>query len=216
MSVFCSLAQRLGLEAYPCAYPYHVYVFVYETKASHFYLNPHENADPIFQDELEARLQEMGIAITPASIDKFLRPAPTVELVLRNARNILRNAPHARRHQPTDEGPESEINVDAAEYAALFAIALLSSAWTTRILEPLCRCLQESFPTDVGFIETYILPLVDPESRPARLLRTICVALRNEDGMARKIKRRSSLENRGVLTIRLPSRNHGLDDQHDS
>ncbi|KAF3926778.1 hypothetical protein ABW21_db0208913 [Orbilia brochopaga] len=141
----------------------------------------------------------MGIAVTPTNIEKFLRPAPTIELVLRNARNVLRNTLHARRHRPTDGNSQADINIDAAEYAALFAIALLSSTWTTRILEPLCRCLQESFPTDVGFIESYILALAAPESRPARLLRTICVALRNEDGMARKVKRRFSIENNDVL-----------------
>ncbi|KAF3927219.1 hypothetical protein ABW20_dc0105856 [Dactylellina cionopaga] len=193
-TIFCSLAHRLGLDAYPCAYPYHVYVLIREPNNQHFYMNPHDGVDLIFQPELEIKLQEMGITINQENITKFLRPATTKELVLRNARNILRNTPQARRHL-TSGFPQPEINIDAAEYAALFSIALLSSAWTTRILEPLCRSLQESFPLDVGLIEKYIIPLANPESRPARLLKTICGALRNEDGMIRKAKRRSLPEN---------------------
>ncbi|KAF3912795.1 hypothetical protein AA313_de0200100 [Arthrobotrys entomopaga] len=198
-TIFCSLAQRLGLEARPCAYPYHVYVLVRESDNFHFYMNPHDGTDLVFQSELETRLQDIGVELTQDNIAKFLHPATTKELVLRNARNILRNTPYARRRQRSDGHVEPEINIDAAEYAALFAIALLSSTWTTRILEPLCRCLQESFPLDVGLIENYIIPLANPESRPARLLKTICGALRNEDGMMRRSRRRSSPENRGVL-----------------
>ncbi|KAF3309509.1 hypothetical protein TWF173_010788 [Orbilia oligospora] len=197
-SIFCSLANRLGLEARPCAYPYHVYALVRETESSHFYVNPHDSVDIVLQPELERRLEEIGVTITSETISKYLHPATTKELVLRNARNILRNTPRARR-QLVDDQLELSINIDAAEYAALFAIALLSNTWTTRILEPLCRCLQESFPLDVGLIEKYIVPLAGPSSRPARLLQTICIALRNEDGMLRKPKLRSLAENRGVL-----------------
>ncbi|RVD81711.1 uncharacterized protein DFL_009561 [Arthrobotrys flagrans] len=152
----------------------------------------------VFQPELESRLEEIGVTITPETVSKYLHPATTKELVLRNARNILRNTPRARRHL-LDVRLDPGINIDAAEYAALFAIALLSNTWTTRILEPLCRCLQESFPLDVGLIEKYIVPLAGPSSRPARLLQTICIALRNEDGMVRRPKSRSLAENRGVL-----------------
>ncbi|KAK6523971.1 hypothetical protein TWF281_001928 [Arthrobotrys megalospora] len=197
-SIFCSLAKRLGLEAHPCAYPYHVYALVREAESSHFYVNPHDGTEVVLQPELENRLQLIGVTVTSETITKYLHPAATKELVLRNARNILRNTPRARRHL-VDDRLDPGINVDAAEYAALFAIALLSNTWTTRILEPLCRCLQESFPLDVGLIEKFIVPLAGPGSRPARLLQTICIALRNEDGMVRKPKLRSLGENRGVL-----------------
>ncbi|KAK6339519.1 hypothetical protein TWF718_008926 [Orbilia javanica] len=197
-SIFCSLARRLGLETHPCAYPYHVYALVRETETSHFYVNPHDSIDIVFQPELESRLEEIGVNVTSETISKYLHPAATKELVLRNARNILRNTPRARRHL-LDDRLDPGLNIDAAEYAALFAIALLSNTWTTRILEPLCRCLQESFPLDVGLIERYIVPLAGPSSRPARLLQTICIALRNEDGMIRRPKLRSLVENRGVL-----------------
>ncbi|KAK6352700.1 hypothetical protein TWF730_009511 [Orbilia blumenaviensis] len=197
-SIFCSLAGRLGLETHPCAYPYHVYALVRETESSHFYVNPHESTEVVLQLDLESRLEDIGITVSPETINKYLHPATTKELVLRNARNILRNTPRARRHF-LDDRQDPGINIDAAEYAALFAVALLSNTWTTRILEPLCRCLQESFPLDVGLIEKYIVPLAGPGSRPARLLQTICIALRNEDGMVRRPKLRSLTENRGVL-----------------
>ncbi|KAK6498557.1 hypothetical protein TWF481_011145 [Arthrobotrys musiformis] len=197
-SIFCSLARRLGLEAHPCAYPYHVYALVRETESSHFYVNPHDSIDIVLQSELESRLEEIGVSITSENVRKYLHPATTKELVLRNARNILRNTPRARRNL-VDDQLDLSINIDAAEYAALFAIALLSNTWTTRILEPLCRCLQESFPLDVGLIEKHIVPLAGPGSRPARLLQTICIALRNEDGMVRRPKLRSLAENRSVL-----------------
>lgn len=201
-AIFCSVASRLGLEAYPCAYPYHVYALVRDAASSHFYVDPHTGSDIVSQDELEARLEDIGIGITPENILKFLRPATAQDLVLRNARNILRNTPYARRK--VHEKDQALVNIDAAEYASLFAIALFANSWTTRILEPLCRCLQESFTLDVGLIETHIIPLAELDSRPAKLLRTICVALRNEDRMIKRPQKRSQPENTSVKVGQTP------------
>jgi len=192
-SIFCALASRLDIRAYPCAYPYHVYVLVRDENSSesHFYLDPHFGEKIISQEDLELRLQEMGITITPLIIAKYLEPASISELVLRSARNILRSTANAKQANLTTSASQfTLLNINAAEYASLFAIAILSNSWTIRILDPICRLLRESFPSDVAFLERYIAPIAGADSQAGRMIETLCLTLRSEDCVARKPRRR--------------------------
>src|SRR5205823_8347529 len=73
-AIFCALATRIGLRAYPCAFPYHVYTVVVDEKETFIYMDPFRNADEVLRDELESRLRDMGIPSTASNVDQYLRP----------------------------------------------------------------------------------------------------------------------------------------------
>ncbi|KAF4305814.1 F-box domain cyclin-like protein [Botryosphaeria dothidea] len=100
--IFCSVAERLGVEANPCGYPYHIYSIVQappemtldgapapdlETPDT-MYLDPFRSSQEVSRLDLEGQLRTMGASA--ASFATYLEAANPIEMVIRTARNIRR------------------------------------------------------------------------------------------------------------------------------
>lgn len=100
--IFCSVAERLGMEASPCGYPYHIYSIVQAQPnttldGAHapnsespdvMYLDPFRSTEEVSRLDLEGQLRSMGASA--ASFATYLEAANPVEMVIRTARNIRR------------------------------------------------------------------------------------------------------------------------------
>ncbi|KAF2086274.1 YccV-like-domain-containing protein [Saccharata proteae CBS 121410] len=148
VAIYCCIAQRLGLSASPCAYPYHVFGIVYAPAGQTLdgaplppgvesldamYVDPFRSTEEVSRSDLEAQLRVMGAS--PSTFDSYLGPADTRELVLRTARNIRRSVEEINRSAmltPHGSIPnpraDSEPDFDSAFYAALWAWLILDKA----------------------------------------------------------------------------------------
>lgn len=193
-AIYCSLATRVGLAAYPCGFPYHVLAIVRNEDGNYIYLDPFRgegNELPV--QGLEHQLSELGVG---ATMDEFLRPSPTTDIVLRTSRNILESL--RRAPGPSDIQQEAvEIDRHSALYAALTASALLGPRITLNVVQHMARRIQDEYSMDVQFFEEDIVPKL--EDRNAReLLLEMCGELRAEDSAQRPVSRRENLDGNDV------------------
>ncbi|EKG10770.1 F-box domain cyclin-like protein [Macrophomina phaseolina MS6] len=100
--IFCSVAERLGIEASPCGYPYHIYTIVQAPPEltldgarapgleapDTMYMDPFRSSQEVSRLDLEGQLRTMGASA--ASFATYLEAANPIEMVIRTARNIRR------------------------------------------------------------------------------------------------------------------------------
>ncbi|KAI9871733.1 MAG: hypothetical protein M1830_002521 [Pleopsidium flavum] len=221
-TIFCCVAQRLGLDARPCGIPFHVYAMVFPTKGSALdgkvlqegeagnpmYMDPFRSAQEIPIDTIKAQLSEMGA--TASSHSTFLQHSTITEIVLRSGRNIMNSVQYAHSSavaQHTNHGSHHLTMVsnfpdmESAFYGALWASILVgipsdgdgSVAATVRRRQYLPYILEHfetHFPTDIGLIERYIVPLFQHLPEYDQLSDTVRV-IRAGDTMPKQVKGRT-------------------------
>ena len=183
VAIFCAVAQRLGLDAQPCGFPFHVQAVIKAGKgqdldggqmdqhsaAQLMYMDPWNSAEETSQEELVARLKEMKVP--PSEFSKLLGASSTAEIVRRTARNIL-NSVKLLTH---DTGPGLSTTrsidlLDGAFYGALWALLMLTeddsvqaTSQRDRFIPHMVQHLEQRFQLDVPLFEEHVLSLIqDP------------------------------------------------------
>lgn len=141
VAVYCAVARRLGLDARPCGFLFHVYTLVFappnhdldgvyrpssSRELEHMYLDPFRSSDEVGLGDLIHVLREMGVP--PDEHRYFLSDTSTREMVIRTARNIMNSVQTIRQ---TEAGARQATwlhaypDVDHAFYATIWAMLLL-------------------------------------------------------------------------------------------
>ncbi|KAF2685657.1 F-box domain-containing protein [Lentithecium fluviatile CBS 122367] len=145
VAIYCALAKRLGLDARPCGFLFHVYTIVYAPKdytldgqyrptISHhrdfMYLDPFRSSDEVFQHDLRRVLREMGVPTNEH--EAFLADTSTREMVLRTARNIMNSVQTLRQTEANLHGINGNSSwagtfpdIDSSFYATIWAMLIL-------------------------------------------------------------------------------------------
>ncbi|OCK80559.1 F-box domain-containing protein [Lepidopterella palustris CBS 459.81] len=109
VAIYCSIATRLGLDARPCGYPFHVYGLVFSQKNKTLdgkdlssgksqevmYIDPFRSEQEVSEETLRKMLRDMGVP-DPEHYD-YLRQSSAREVVLRTARNIMNSCQTIRQ-----------------------------------------------------------------------------------------------------------------------
>ncbi|KAF2144599.1 uncharacterized protein K452DRAFT_223252 [Aplosporella prunicola CBS 121167] len=137
VAIFCAVAQRLGLDAKACGYPYHVYAIVTAppgrmldggalepgAPAQSMYLDPFRSAEETPRTDLESQLRSIGASADTHAL--YLTAADPVEMVLRTARNIRRAVDAMRQGRRLvyidNRFSGSNINIHSALHASIWA-----------------------------------------------------------------------------------------------
>lgn len=147
-AIYCCVAKRLGLEAYACGFPFHVYTIVSSPRGFDLdgngmplessdlkmimYMDPFQSDQETPVANLQAQLRTLGFP--DASHTHTLARATTSEIVLRTGRNILASVQDAHRAAVARHGHGGNDHVtlmssfpdmEGAFYAALWASLLL-------------------------------------------------------------------------------------------
>lgn len=143
VAIFCALAQRVGLDARPCGFLFHVYCLVYAPKQysldgeykpssseplAFMYLDPFRSSDEVRQTDLLRVLRDMGVPTVDHQT--FLSDTTTREMVLRTARNIMNSVQTIRQTQVGMHGINSAWldaypDMDNAFYATIWSMLML-------------------------------------------------------------------------------------------
>ncbi|CAI6338883.1 unnamed protein product [Periconia digitata] len=148
VAIFCALAKRLGLDARPCGFVFHVYCIVYAPKdydlnglykptssseLHSMYLDPFRSSDEVPSADLQRVLRQMGVP--SAEHTTFLSDTTTREMVLRTARNIMNSVQTIRQGNTSiDDGiawANSSPDIDTAFYATIWSMMILSPSTAT-------------------------------------------------------------------------------------
>lgn len=205
-AIFCSLATRIGLSAFPCGFPYHVLAIVKnEESGQYIYLDPFRgDGNELPLAGLENQLQMLGVG---EAKEEYLRPSATSEIVLRTARNILESLRHTAS---TNREPTALVDRNSALYAALMASVLLGPRVTFNLIQHMSRLIQDDMAMDVLFFEEDIIPAVDFENC-RELMEETCSALRGVDSHPKPVNERSKEEEVKVGHFFITARCHTLD-----
>jgi F-box protein 21 len=202
VAIYCALARRVGLDARPCGFLFHVYTLVYAppnynlegeykptstTVRAYMYLDPFRSSDEVQRGDLQRTLREMNVP--GAEHEHFLSDTTTREMVLRTARNIMNSVQTIRQTEAGMRGIQASWmnaypDMDNAFYATIWAMLILGpgedtaniSNSTTRrrqYLPYLLEHFQTHFPWDVTLLEKYVIPLFHDQPEGQRLLQFV-------------------------------------------
>lgn len=216
VAIYCCVARRLGLDAQPCGFPFHVLAIIKPSQgysldgraldvnsvSQPMYMDPFRSDLETPIDHLRAQLVSMGVSAS--SHAALLDVSSTAAMVTRTALNIITSV----QTMPRTRGASLPIMIDFPEmdsafYGALWALLLLPagnpgtvSVQRARYLPFLVDHLEKRFATDVRLIEEYIIPLVQDPDQFEQLHGTM-IALRAADTMPKPVKARTkdTLEN---------------------
>jgi len=147
VAIYCSIAKRLGLDARPCGFLFHVYTLIYAPKdytldgvykptssedTDFMYLDPFRSSDEVHQSDLRRVLREMGVSTDEH--EHFLTATNTREMVLRTARNIMNSVQTIRQSEAGVGGvhgiyalwTNAYPDMDSSFYATVWASFMLS------------------------------------------------------------------------------------------
>ena len=218
VAIFCCIARRLGIDAQPCAFPFHVLAIVkpapgltLDGKNAHhsqvptpMYMDPFRSNHEMDVRDLKAQLCSLGIA--PVDYPGFLDVSSVEEIVRRCATNIITSIQALPRQDgaPPMSTVPSFPEMDGALYAALWSLMLLpkgdrhlASLQRSRYLPLIVEKMEREYLADVGMIEEHILPLILDPGRRQNLIETIRV-VRTGDQMPKQIKHRNPETERRV------------------
>ncbi|PSR92333.1 hypothetical protein BD289DRAFT_459698 [Coniella lustricola] len=184
-AIYTSLAERVGLRAYCCAFPTHVHAMVMAplgddlegkkldpptTDVDRMFLDPYGSSEEVHLNDLRSRLVEFDWL---HGEEAFLVAAPIPILVQRVAQSmrmtfhdfVQRRQDHlsyAHLSVLRDDRPPPRRVVESAVYAAHWASLLMTPVsnfhWDTSI-DRFLNCVTTLFPEDVWLLEDYIMSL---------------------------------------------------------
>ncbi|KAI5283804.1 hypothetical protein KEM54_001827 [Ascosphaera aggregata] len=210
-TIYCAIARRLGLDAHPCGFPFHVHVIVRprpgydmdgniledEAIGEPMFLDPFRSSGEVPISELRDQLRHMGARIPSSGI--FLSPSSTPETVIRCGKNILNSVARSIR------SADSELDSLDARHAALWSSVLLAKFdpiynsqapvsevdMIKRYLPALVESVDSSFPTDIDLLQRHIVPLFHGTPDYA-VLAAGFNAMRNTDDLSKPLRRRTA------------------------
>lgn len=202
-AIYCCVAQGVGLDAQICGFPFHVHVIIMPqpgldmdgnslTGARHgepLYLDPFRGAREIPISTLRNQLSLLGMS----DLDQVrtLGKCDTSAVALRCGKNILNSVSAESQH--TEARPTS-VDVVSAEYAAIWAIMLLSGNSMPmnlrRYLSPLMKLVTTDFPSDTSLVEEHIAPLFQGTYEHEHILESLRL-MKAVDETPRRARKRS-------------------------
>lgn len=213
VAIYCCVAQRLGIDAQPCGFPFHVLAIIKSlpgraldgrlpqsgASSESMYMDPFRSNQEVHVKDLRAQLQRLGISAS--KFPELLAASSTAEIVRRNAKNIVTSLQAIRRdHSAGHSFPDA----DGAFYAAVWASLLLpevspitADAQRASCLSHITELIEQYFLTDIWLIEKYILPLTVDRTQHERLQNAIKV-IRTTDHKPKDVKGRTSDSLRNV------------------
>ena len=173
VAIYCCVAQRLGIDASPCGFPFHVLAIVRasdgitldgqesrcDSESQLMYMDPFRSSLEIPKETLATQLVSIG---APQRIhEKLLDIAQTSDLVVRCAKNVVTSIQTLPRETDADPIASPIQNIDSASYAALWAFILLPDGDDERqsvvrqahYLPVVIKHMKAQFPTDVWVME---------------------------------------------------------------
>ena len=205
--IFCCVAQRFGLRAWPCNFPFHIHAVVespdfpplYETRSTQtlnsgvVWMDPWRHDNTIDQSAMTDRLRQYGL-IPNETVYSYLSPAFTQDMVIRNGRNIMNSVNEARDNR--DVLDETEIDSDAAFYSSLWSVFLAGpNEWPETQIQRrnyiplLLDAFKQNYPEDVGLVERFLLPAFNGHPAMGQLTDLI-EEHRFSDRLAKPVNRR--------------------------
>ncbi|KAI9670111.1 MAG: hypothetical protein M1829_004839 [Trizodia sp. TS-e1964] len=179
-AIFCSIATRIGLDARPCGFPFHVHTIVYPPTSSSLdqntratmlvrspsldqelmYLDPFRSDKEVSIKDLQEQLEEMKI--NPADHKNHLVPSGLLSMILRSSRNIV-TACQADDNWSTyqADGLPRAVTLTTAICAARWAAMLAGNVEeysTGGLLNPFLKSLVREFRRDVFLLEEQMIP----------------------------------------------------------
>ncbi|KAF6219304.1 hypothetical protein HO133_005129 [Letharia lupina] len=213
VAIYCCVAQRLGIDAQPCGFPFHVLAIIKPspgrtldgrhtdpgTSSEPMYMDPFRSSQEVYVKDLRAQLQSLGIS--PANFPELLGASSTAEIIRRCAKNIITSLQAIPRdHSAGHSYPD----VDGAFYAAVWAVLLLPEGGTitagaqrANCLSHITELIEKYFLTDTWLIEKYIPPMIEDRIQHEQSRNTIRV-IRTTDHMPKTVKDRTSDSVRNV------------------
>ncbi|KAK1753508.1 Transglutaminase-like superfamily-domain-containing protein [Echria macrotheca] len=184
-AIYCSIAERVGLDASCCAFPSHVHAAVHsplgetldgdqrdETFSEIMYLDPFGSSEEVTIQDLRERLVEFGWR---EGTDAFLKPTPVSVIVQRTVQNIRETYSTYRSLEGTGQRQREYelsrlrsgipgLNMDLAAYAVKWAELMIRPAnsdhWGLG-LDLFLHRFALTYKEDIWLIEKYLLPLYD-------------------------------------------------------
>lgn len=192
VAIYCCVARRLGLDAQPCGFPFHVIAIIYPpthrdldgrvvnnpSKTEPMYMDPFRSKYEIPVGILRTQLSDMAVA--PSDHASMLDALSTEDMVRRAALNIINSV--QSEHQPGNHSAldPSSPEMDSAFYGALWALLLLpdrnraeANAQRARYLPFIFEHLENRFFMDVGLVDAHIFPLFQNQGRSDQMRNTI-------------------------------------------
>lgn len=203
-AVYCYVAQRLGLNARPCGFPFHVHVIVMPplgldmdgnvtddaVRGEPMYMDPFRSERETSISDLRSQLNFLGAS--SAEQATFLGESLTSEIVLRCGKNILNSVQQMSQLPSMHLAP---VDVASAKYAALWSSMLLTGPTRPMHLRHHLPWLMEivvtEFPSDVYLVEQYLLPLFQDMLEYEDVLDSLHV-MRAVDGIPKRAQRRTT------------------------
>jgi F-box protein 21 len=202
VAIYCAVARRIGLDARPCGFLFHVYTLVYapknynldgeykptsSTELEYMYLDPFRSSSEVRQGDLQRVLRDMGV---PSSEHRgFLGDTNTREMVIRTARNIMNSVQTIREteagmHSIQASWMNSQPDMDNAFYATIWAMLLLgpnddnlavghTAIRRRQYLPYLLEHFQMHYPWDVTLLSRYVIPMFYNQPEGHRLLQFV-------------------------------------------
>ncbi|KAE8131150.1 Hemimethylated DNA-binding protein YccV like-domain-containing protein [Aspergillus pseudotamarii] len=201
-AIYCYVAQRFGLNARPCGFPFHVHVIVKPPLGLDVdgnVLGPGVYGDPIYMDpfrsdretpvtNLQRQLNYLGASSVEQST--FLDESRTSEIVLRCSKNILNSVQRMSQYPDVHLEP---VDTVSAKYAALWSTMLLSDpsrpAEFRHHLPWLMELFATEFPSDIYLVEQYVVPIFRGLLEYEHILESLHV-MRAVDEIPKQVKRR--------------------------
>lgn len=220
VAIYCAVASRLGLDARPCGFVFHVYCIVsapknytldakYKPTSSDevetMYLDPFRSSEEVPLSNLQDQLRTYGI---PSSeYERYLSHATTREMTIRTARNIISSVQTIRETERGNFGILSNWldaypDMDSAFYGTIWAMLILGpydeennglanvSSRRRQYLPYILEHFQAHYPWDITLLERHLIPLFENQPEGTRLI-NFARSMQNEDSRPKVPKTRS-------------------------
>ena len=219
VAIYCCVAQRVGLDAQPCGFPFHVLAIIKPLQGldigghslpdgqlgSPIYMDPFRSALEIPVDSLQAQLQALGISASDHAA--YLDASSTAEIVRRAAKNIITSVQSLPRNgatnrlSTTDSFPET----DGAFYSSLWALTILAEGDRDRadtqraqFLPYIVQRIENQYPVDISLIDKFIAPLFPHLAEHHEISHAISL-MRDSDAAAPQEVKERTLQSGSVL-----------------
>ncbi|PCH02284.1 Fatty acid hydroxylase [Penicillium occitanis (nom. inval.)] len=165
-TIYCAIAQRFGLNAQPCGFPFHVLVIILpavgfnmdgkettdDSPGSPMYMDPWRSNIEVPVTDLQRQLNMYGTQAVGQS--QFLGKTSMSDIVWRCGKNILNSL------QDVQEDP-NVLDTESARYAGLWSLMLTTPDSrfneVRRRLPWFMELFFKEFPWDISLVEQYVL-----------------------------------------------------------
>jgi F-box protein 21 len=202
-AIYCFVARGVGLNAYPCGFPFHVHVIITPQpgldmngntvrgvrQGEPLYLDPFRGAREIPISDLRSQLTFLGMSNLDQTMT--LGESDISSVILRCGKNILNSVRVEAQHPGLRA---TSVDAVSAKYAALWSVMLLSSDSRPMDLHHQLPRLMElfaaDFPSDIFLVEKHIAPLFHGQYEHELILESLHV-MRAVDEIPKQVRRRT-------------------------